>query len=396
MNFYTSVHRLGNNILYRGYKNGRRVQKKIPFEPHLYVRTPNASHQALDGTRVRRVDFPSIGAAHEHVKAMQDVDGYDIYGTTDYVAQFIQQEFPGDIEFDADLINTVSLDIEVHSTEGFPDAEKAEWPIDAVTLKSSRSGYYFVFTTLTAAIVMDKLVEKGIKPGDIRIKVCDCEEDLILFMLNWWTDPQWAPDIITGWNIRGFDVPYLLNRTRKLLGEAEMKRWSPWGIIKNNDLLVKGMRLNTYDMVGISQLDYMDAFKKFGYSYGPQESYKLDHIAYVVLGERKLSYDEYAGLRGLREEAPGKYLAYNIKDTWIVARLEDKLGLIDLIVTTAYKGGVNYNDCFGTTRIWDTIIYRRLADRNVVVPPRPNNPKTAFAGGYVKDPQVGMLSLIHI
>lgn len=390
MNFYTSVQKMGNNILFRGYKDGRRIQKKIPFAPHLYVSSHDGSDIALDGTRVKRIEFDNIRDAQNHIKTMRDVEGYDIYGTTDFVAQFIQQEFPGEIRYNSDIVNTVSLDIEVFSEKGFPHADKAEWPIDAVTLKSSLSNFYFVFTTLDANIVMDELIKKDIRPGDIRLKVCETEEDLIIAMLAWWNDPKWSPDIITGWNIRGFDVPYIINRTKNLFSESYAKKWSPWGIIKESTIFIKGQEMKTYDMLGISQLDYMDAFKKFAYSYGPQENYKLDHIAYVVLDERKMSYDEYSGLRGLRSDNPGKYLAYNIKDTWIVSRLEDKLGLIDLIMATAFKGGVNFNDCFGTTRIWDTIIYRQLMDQNIIVPPSPNNPKEAFVGGYVKDPQVGM------
>ena len=145
-----------------------------------------------------------------------------------------------------------------------------------------------------------------------------------------------------------------------------------------------------FDIQGISQLDYLDLFKKFGYSYGPQESYKLDHIAHVVLGENKLGYDEYSNLHTLYKYNHQKFIDYNIKDVELVDRIEDKLGLITLCMTMAYKGGVNYNDTFGTTLIWDTIIYRRLFANNIVVPFIEDKTKTMYPGGFVKEPQIGI------
>ncbi len=106
---------------------------------------------------------------------------------------------------------------------------------------------------------------------------------------------------------------------------------SPWKHIRER--IVRDQHQNenqTYEITGIQQLDYQDLFKKFAYTYGKQESYKLDHIAYVVLGENKLSYDEYGSLHGLYKSDFKKFVDYNIKDVELVARLEDKLGLITL------------------------------------------------------------------
>ena len=175
-----------------------------------------------------------------------------------------------------------------------------------------------------------------------------------------------------------------------MLGEAYVKRLSPWGMIDRQEITKMGRTQTAYELKGISQLDYLDLFKKFGYSYGPQESYKLDHIAHVVLGENKLDYDEYSNLHTLYKYNHQKFIDYNIKDVELVDRIEDKLGLITLCMTMAYKGGVNYNDTFGTTLIWDTIIYRRLFANNIVVPFIEDKTKTMYPGGFVKEPQVGI------
>jgi DNA polymerase elongation subunit (family B) len=175
-----------------------------------------------------------------------------------------------------------------------------------------------------------------------------------------------------------------------MIGRDHTKKFSPWGIVDRKDIVIAGRTNIAYEMLGIQQLDYYDLFRKFGYTYGAQESYKLDHIAHVVLGERKLSYDEYGSLHTLYKEDYQKFIDYNIKDVELVDRLEAKLDLITLAMTMAYRGGVNYSETFGTTSIWDAIIYRILNKKRIVVPPREDKIKHPYPGAYVKEPQVGM------
>ncbi len=145
-----------------------------------------------------------------------------------------------------------------------------------------------------------------------------------------------------------------------------------------------------YEIKGVAILDYMAIFKKFGYSYGPQESYKLDHIANVVLGEKKLDFGEASDLNELHDNDYQKFIDYNIKDVELIDRMEDKLGLISLCLTMAYKGGVNYEQVLGTVAIWDALIYRDLHAKRIAVPQNTESFKGAYPGGYVKEPQVGM------
>ena len=148
--------------------------------------------------------------------------------------------------------------------------------------------------------------------------------------------------------------------------------------------------VDTYDIMGVAQLDYYDLFRKFTLNtLGQQESYRLDHIANVVLGESKLSYEEHGNLHTLYKEDYQKFIDYNIKDVDLVDKLEEKLGLISLALTLAYRGGVNYEDVLGTTTIWDSIIYRILNQQKVVVPEKIEKTKGNYEGGYVKEPQVG-------
>ena len=385
--FYTCVNRMGNNILYRGYDElGETVLRKVKFSPTLYLpSSKETGYQSIDGTHVFPREFDTMREAKDFIATYRDVDNFKVYGNTNYIAQFIYEKFPTDVPFDRDAICIASIDIEVASNDGFPFPEDAKHEVISIALKNNSDDTYYVWG------LKDYDTSKSlVKDHRIVYKKCDDEVKLLLNFLDYWSDYHNTPDVVTGWNTRLFDIPYLANRIHKVLGEDMVKKLSPWGIVNYRQVAIKGKQLDTYELYGIQQLDYLDLFQKFGYSYGAQESYKLDHIAYVVLGEQKLSYDEVTSLHELYETNPQKFIDYNIKDVELVDRLEDKLGLITLAMTMAYRGGVNYSDTFGTTMIWDTIIYRDLMNRNVIIPPNEEKHRAPYPGGYVKDPQVGL------
>jgi DNA polymerase elongation subunit (family B) len=387
--FYTCVNRFGNKILYRGYsKDGSRVSRKVGFEPTLYVPTnKETGYQSIDGTPVSPKTFDSMGAARDFIKQHSEIDNFKIYGNQNYVSQFIYESFPNDITFDRSKINIVTMDIEVYSGDaGFPYPEDALHPVTAITLKSSVDDTYYVWGTKP----YDTESSIVAKTNRVVYNHCDDEQKLLLNFLNHWNSEKHCPDIVTGWNTRLFDIPYLINRINRVLDSSMSKKMSPWGVVNYREVSVKGKNLDAYDLYGIQQMDYLDVFQKFDRKYGTQESYRLDHIAYVVLGERKLSYEEYSSLTELYENDYQKYIDYNIRDCDLVERIDEKTGLIDIALTMAYRGGVNYTDTFGTTMIWDTIIYRDLMNQNIIVPPNENSPKASYPGGYVKDPHVGL------
>jgi DNA polymerase elongation subunit (family B) len=151
-----------------------------------------------------------------------------------------------------------------------------------------------------------------------------------------------------------------------------------------------GRQSQVFELVGVETIDYWDLFQKFGnLIYGVQESYKLDNIANVVLGEKKLSYEEHGNLFTLYKEDYQKFIDYNIKDVLLVEKIDEKVQLMNLCMMIAYKGGCNYQEAFGTTQLWDTYIYRELCLQKKVVPPKVDRQLTEIAGGYVKAPQVG-------
>ena len=386
MQFYTNVSRYGNSILYRGYDHaGKKIIKKISYKPSLYIKSKKKSQwKSLDNQSVDSVQFDSMRDAKAFIDKYKHVDNFKIYGHSNFIQQFITEAFPRDVEFDRKKINVVSFDIEVASDEGFPYPNEANQPIISIALKSSLKNIYYVWGLND----YDKLKSNY----NVSYIKCDSEIELLKSFAEYWSEFERTPDIVTGWNVRFFDIPYLINRTFKLLGHDYIKKFSPWGHVDHRTVTKQNKEHDIFTLKGIETLDYYELFLKFGYTYGPQESYKLDHIANVVLGEKKLSYDEYGSLRNLYKENHQLFIDYNIKDVELIERMEEKMGLITLALTIAYKGGVNYGDTFGVTAIWDSIIYRSLNSQKTVaeIQSNPDRVKKSFEGAYVKEPQVGM------
>ncbi len=394
--FYTNIDRFGNKLLYRGYDaNGKRVQKRVPYKPTLYLESKNnaTKWQSIYGENVEPITFSSMYECKDFCKTHGSVA--NIYGNKKHIPAFIQEVFPNEISFDRELVNVVSYDIETEYGHGFPDPDNPIVPILSIALKSSRETFYRVWG------MGDYTIEDSELDLDIQYYHFDSEPEMLANFVEYWSNPENTPDIITGWNTRLFDTPYTLARTGYLLDEKTANKYSPWNKIERQEIFIRGRKQVAYKISGINELDYLDLFRKFAYTYGNQESYSLNHISHVVLGDKKIDYSDFGSLRNLYEEDYQKFIDYNIKDVELIERMENKLGLITLVLTTAYMGGVNYNDTLGTCAIWDAIVYRNLC-RKKQVPLADQIPQshykirgakeeaTQIAGGYVKEVQAGM------
>ena len=388
--FYTNVTRVGDYIYFRGYSAGRRVQERVKYKPTLYVASPKPTEfKSLSGSHLAEMDFDSMSDAMDFIKRHKGVDNFDIHGNTNFIQQFISDAFRKDIEFNRDVINVTSIDIEVQSDQGFPRPEDANHPVTAITIRNNIDNVYYVWG------LGDWSHEKSIVNHlDVKYVKCNNEAELLHKFMDQWASNY--PDAVTGWNSRMFDLVYLINRITKVLGEGHANKLSPWyqtirNPIRSRILELGQNEVQVFEISGIEQLDYLDLFKKFAYSYGTQESYKLDHIAHVVLGDSKIDYSEYGSLNELYLQDFQKFIDYNIKDVEIVDRLEDKMSLATLCMTIAYKGRVNYADAFGSVAVWDALIFNELRNRGIICPPKQDNTKERkIEGAHVKDPQVGM------
>ena len=377
MNFYTNVLQWGNQLFCRAIINGERQKFKIKYRPTLYSPVnKHTGYNTLEGVPVLPTEFDSIKEAKEWVESHKNQPEL-VYGNTQYSYNYIADTYKGDIAWDLDKILMVTIDIEVQCQNGFPSPIKAAEEMLSITLKNHQN----------KKIVVWGIGKFETDRDDVTYVECESEVHLLKEFLTFWDKHQ--PDIITGWNTEFFDIPYICNRIIKLFGEDELKRLSPWGSVQARDVYNMGRQNQTYNIQGVAALDYLDLYHKF--TYNRQESYRLDHIAFVELGERK-DGNPYDTFREWYTKDFQSFIEYNIQDVEIVDKLEDKMGLIALALTMAYDAKVNYTDVLGSVRYWDVLIYNYLRNKNIVIPQKNKTTDKIekFEGAYVKDPQVGM------
>ena len=378
--FYTNVQSFGNSILYRGIENGEPVRERVEYSPSYYVparKQGQYQFKSLDGVELQQKRFNSINEAREFVKQFKDVPGAPvIYGQNRFEYAFIADEHRGMVDYEFDKVSVAVIDIEVGSENGFPDPYEANEPITAICVRYL-NGPTYVFGC----------GDYETQGKEYYIK-CKDEWTLCKRFIELWSKK--CPDIITGWNTKFFDIPYLVNRFNKILGDKETKKLSPWNHIGEREEFTNNRKLIAYTLTGVASLDYIELYKWYAPGGKSQESYRLDNIAQVELGEGKISYDEFDNLYTLYRLNYQKFIEYNIKDVDLILKLEDKLRLLELAVTLAYDTKSNFEDVFAQTRMWDAMTYSYLLEKNIIVPPKITQKKTeAFEGAYVKDPQVG-------
>ena len=381
MRFYTNVQMVGDHFLVRGYENGRHFATREKFNPTLFVNSnKKTNYKTLNGDYVEAVKPGSVRDCREFIKKYDGVEGFKIYGNERFIYQYISETYPEEeMKFDINKIKLTTLDIEVASENGFPDVESAAEEILLITIQD-----YSTKEIITWGQGPFKLTQ-----GNVYYKQFNNEYDLLNDFINWWMIEENTPEVITGWNSKLYDIPYIVRRLDRILGEKLMKRMSPWGLVTEEETYISGRKYISYDIGGISQLDYLDLYKKFTYT--NQESYRLDHIANVELGQKKLDHSEFDTFKDFYTKGWQKFVEYNIKDVELVDRLEDKMKLIELALTMAYDAKVNFEDVFYQVRMWDTIIYNYLKRRNIVIPPKEKSDKDSkYAGAYVKEPIPGM------
>ena len=377
MSFYTNIQLVGDNLLYLGYENGQRIQRKFKFSPTLFVVTDKKTkHKTLDGRYAKPVRFESVKEARAFAEKYKHIENFEVHGYDRYLYQFISKEFPKEVDYEIKSLKITSLDIEVACENGFPNVQECSEPLLSITVQD---------------YISRKIKVWGTKPytnnrDDVEYVLCNGEEHLLSCFIDYWITN--FPDILTGWNVELYDVPYICGRLERLFGEKEMKQMSPWGIVHREEMEIKGREQILYNMFGINVVDYLDLYKKFTYT--NQESYRLDHIANVELGQRKLDHSEFENFKDFYTKDWQKFIDYNIIDVELVSRLEDKMKLIELAIALAYDAKVNIRDVYYQVRMWDTIIYNFLKDKGIVVPPAKRSDKNEkYEGAYVKEPIPG-------
>jgi DNA polymerase elongation subunit (family B) len=376
MEFYTNVYPFGDKMLVRGIEHGKPYLRKIDYMPTMYVNAQgDTKYKTLDGVAVQPVKPGSMKETREFIKQYDDVAGFNVYGQNNFALQYITEMYPNEVKWDIEQLNVLTIDIETATESGFPDIASANEEILLITVRN---------------LATKKIITWGTRPwkqsrDDVEYREFAQEMTMLKDFMIWWQSNY--PDVITGWNTDFFDIPYLVHRVTRELGEQIANKFSPWNVVNKKKTFIKGSEEIHYVLLGISQLDYLQLYQK--YTYSKQESYRLDYIAEQELGANKL-VNPGETFRDFYTDHWDTFVDYNIVDVELVDQLEDKMRLIELHLTMAYTAGINYDDVFSQVRMWDAIIYNHLWKQNTIIPQKGNSAKAAqFEGAYVKDPLVG-------
>jgi DNA polymerase elongation subunit (family B) len=380
--FYTFADQQGSRIFHR-YWDGKARQIEVidSFPIELFIEGRRKDAIGLRGESLSRMEFTSINDAQEFIREYKDVAA--IHGQTSLVHQFLAYRYPDEIEFDISKFVIANIDIETKFENGFPSPDRADQEIISITLK---------------CFGQEKFVSWGTKPYTCKNPndeyiCCVNETDLLVKFLNYWN--RLKPDILTGWNVQGFDVPYLINRITNVLGEKVAAKLSPFHSYTSrvfSELEIQGGQ-KSYRILGITVFDYIELYKKF--STKKLERYSLDFVSHVELGERKVDYSEYGNLMDLYNTNYELFMDYNIHDVRLVENIDKKLNFMFLALTIAFMGRVRLHEIFSQVRFWDNLVYNKLLQEKIQIPPQVHrNNAESIEGAFVKDPIPGLYKWI--
>ena len=280
------------------------------------------------------------------------------------------------------------IDIEVSSDGGFAEVDKANKEITAIALFDQAQDRYVMFVLNKDDKISDS------KVNNEYVFACATEDILLEKFMKYWNNMN--PTIVSGWNINQYDIPYLYNRLKRLYGQDSANMLSPIGIIKYSNMRKQ------YQIAGISCLDYFDLYQKFTYARRP--SYRLDAIGKYEVNMGKI---EYSGtLDSLFKEDINKFIEYNLQDVKIVAALDKKMKLIDLVRNISHVGHTQYEDYRYSSKYIEGTILVYLHRKNVICTNKPeggreefekklDEDEDAFEGAFVKEPTPGLYEWVY-
>lgn len=387
---YKSVDVIGNRLFHRYYKDGETrldIIKDFPLKLFIKSTTEAFDSKSIYGDKLSRIDFSSLSDAKEFLNAHK---GYvDIFGQTNFAYQFINITYPDPLEFNISEFTVVSLDIETkfERGEGFPYPKDAKYEISSITVKVRNDDMFISFGTKDYEPIENSIYHKA-----------SSESEMLIQFMSWWM--KTSPDIVTGWNVNGspnaFDMPYIVNRISKVLGESWVNRLSPYYKHSKNCVTYDEEK-GAVNILGVTIYDYMELYKRLLFD-RKLESYRLDFVAEYELNINKIDYsDEYSDLMDLYDRNHQLYIEYNIHDVRLVDELDKKLNLIYLAITLGYLGKIKLSEMLGKIRFWENVIYTKLGQENIQIPPSTSvddDFDTSFEGAYVKEPIPGLYNWV--
>lgn len=380
--------------LYTWDKDGDRVHFDLPYRPYYYTETNNKRAQdktSLYNTPLRKKEFGNEYFRRQSIDRLKnDRGGYNHEDIRLFENISAQQQFLIDQyheinhkpDFSQFPIKFVFIDIETYSPGEFPTPDKAADTVNVITAYDSLTKKFFTWG----------LGEWKASRDDVTYVNCSTEKELLVKFVDWIASDY--PDILSGYNSELFDIPYLINRITKIVGEDYARRLSPVDTIYSRDLISQFGRYNVrWHIKGMSCVDYLDVYKKF--SQGLRPSYKLDEVAEYELGQKKIDYGDQ-GLAALADNDWQTFVDYNIQDVNLLVRMEEKLRYLELLRMLAYTGLTPFENAMGTLNVITGAAVIEARKHDLIIPTFVKSARdtSKFEGAYVGEPKKGFQDYI--
>jgi DNA polymerase elongation subunit (family B) len=338
------------------------------YQPYAYRKKPDGKYVSIYGDKLEKVTgfHPAATGLFESDVPVETKVLVDAYADSDEVSSGHR---------------IAVIDIEVNSVGGYPNMQTFNQPITAVAVYNSENSHYYCYVLDEKGEIEDR------DEPNLTVRSFKTEEALVLAFLDLWE--KISPTIATGWNIDGFDFPYLHGRIEKIFDEKTAGRLSPIGIAYFNKYK------NKMTIAGINCLDYLLLYKRYSQKQLP--NFRLDTVAKEELKQGKVSYE--GSLDDLKKNDPKKFIEYNVRDIQIIVQLNDFLKFIDLAMSICHVCHVGYEEFHVSSKFLEGAMLTYLRNNKLVAPNKifleseegeeGEEEEEKFEGAYVKDPIPG-------
>lgn len=372
--YYNNINRCVE--LFTWDEDGKRVRYTVSHDPYLYLEDSKGEFNSIYNTKLKKKVFRN---SYERSKFLRDGGIRRVFENLPPVQQYLLDTFWKEnetAEFTQHPIKICFLDIETYSVDSFPNPEDPTHEVTVITCYDSLTKTFNTF---------------GIKPYNgsnksIKYTHCKNEKELFIKFIEYLKKDY--PDIMSGWNSEFFDIPYIINRCTRVLGEEYTKDLSPLGNVHYRDIIGKfGRQQRRYYIDGISILDYLDIYKRFCFK--ERDSYKLDNIGEIELGEKKVGLNGMT-LAQLTDTDWDTFIDYNVQDVNIIVRLEEKLQYVNLLRMLSYAGLCTFEQAMGTLSVINGALCVKAREVGKIISTFiRNDPDSTNPGAYVAEPRGG-------
>lgn len=342
-----------NKIYHKYIENGKKKLEIVTPELDYYVRTKESNMEDVFGKPV----IKKIAKDRDNLKSIENSNVGVYENDINLELKFLNRKYYKDIlRLDLNDFKICKIDIEIESPDEFPEPTQAKHPINLITI--SYDNKYFTFGN------------KEYTGNKVKNFAYIENEERMLEKFIWFFRKQ-KFDIICGWNSKLFDVPYLINRCKKL--DINYNKLSPFNIVREKS------SNKEYTIVGVSHLDYMKLYKKFNYE--PRESFSLNAISLEEIKEGKLDFE--GTINNGWEVNWNRFVEYNIQDVILIDKLDKKLRFIELALSICYDSLIPFESVFSTLPMHTGYILKYLHRKNKVMPIKGEDDDNILPGGYV-------------